>query len=244
MTLLSLLGEERFACSISGSRDQAVIGGSLDVLAARSNDGCIEVLISYSSDRMDTCGIQAVHLEIDHLPFTHTALIQFCIDENHPTPFQVWEEAGAPDTPGDDLLASMREVQELVQTRTLGDVTIRNGRCEISFDLPLHGVSLILLVPQPEKAARLPNVTGLQMDRFEGLNNAAEYLLHWKPLIQRSLATYEVLRSGTPDGPFIRSNPSNLICSAYLVTQPGYYKVRAKDVWGEVGQESEIIFVG
>jgi L-iduronidase len=167
-------------------------------------------------------------------------LAHYRIDEDHGDPYRMWEAAGAPDRPSDNLLAEMRANQELALLEEPREVDLSAGRLEINFELPLHAVSLLLLQEKP--AGPPAAVSGLRSETYPGLNGQSEHLLHWHPLASRAVRTYEVLRSSTPEGPFERINPVDLFCSAYLhAGSGGCYKVRALDFWGRAGEESEII---
>jgi len=136
----------------------------------------------------------------------------------------------------------MRGVQELVELEEPRLVQAKNGRLTLEFDLPMPGVSLVLL---SAKAAKAPaKVVGLRAERSPGLLEKDEILLVWKGVDSRVLRTYEVLYSESPDGPFKRVNEGSLLCTAFLHVRDsqgkkGYYKLRAADYWGRAGQESD-----
>jgi len=200
------------------------------------------VLVYYSRDKILSTGSERVELRLENLPFERAMLAHYRIDEEHGDPFNVWEDAGAPQFPDEKLLAAMRDAQELALLQAPAEVEPRQGCLDVNFDLPLHGVSLLLLQPQPAQPPEI--VTGLRVEAFTGLQGQPEYLLRWNPLESRAVQTYEVLRSAAPAGPFVRVNPTDLLCSAYMVTEEGYYQVRARDFWSRTGGASLMLKVG
>ncbi len=247
MTLLSLLvGEqgsaERLAWTAGEGPALPAGGAELKILATRAGDGAIAVLVCYSRDRIISEGCQPVTLHLDHLPFRQAVLAHYRIDEDHSDPYRLWEEAGAPGIPDETLLQAMRAHQEPALVEEPGPAAIQDGRLELSFDLPLHGVSLLLLQPRPEN---LPAAaSGLRVERYAGLNDRPEFLLRWDPLPSRAIRTYEIQRADTPGGPYERLDLPDLLCSAGMVSAgPGYYRVAARDFWNRLGEPSDPVLI-
>ena len=242
-TLLSMLVDEQGSAErlvwTSGEGPQQPAGDAeLKILATRASDGAIAALVYYSRDRIISQGSQPLHLQFLHLPFEQATLAHYRIDEEHSDPYRLWEEAGAPGIPDEVLLQAMRSQQEPALIEEPGPATIQNGRLELSFDLPLHGVSLLLIQPRPENGPA--PIRGLQAERYAGLNDQPEYLLRWDPLPSRAIRTYEIQRANTPGGPYERLNPPDLLGSAYMVSAgPGYYRVAARDFWDRLGEPSD-----
>ncbi len=242
MTLLSLLtGEQgsagRLAWKAGEEPHQPAGDAELKLLATRSGSGTIAALVYYSRDRIISQGSRAVTLRFDHLPFEQAMLAHYRIDEEHADPYRLWEEAGAPGLPGEALLQDMRAEQEPALVEEPHPAAIHHGSLELSFDLPLHGVSLLLLQPRPENGPA--PIRGLQAERYAGLHDRPEYLLRWDPLPSRAIRTYEVQRAEAPGGVFQRVNVPDLLCSAYMIgNRPGCYRVTARDFWGRLGEPS------
>lgn len=179
MTLLSLLVDEhgsaeRLAWEASGELAQPAGDAKVGLLATRT-DNAIAVLVYYSRDRITSSGSQPIDLHLGHLPFEQATLAHYRIDEDHSDPYRLWEEAGAPDLPEDALLLALRDEQEPVLAEIPGPARIQDGRLEVLFDLPLHGISLLLLQPRPEHPPA--TVSRLRAERYAGLNGRAEYML-------------------------------------------------------------------
>jgi len=245
MTLLSILvgdqgSAERLSTQVTGELYLPAADGELGVLATRASDNIIAVLVYYSRDQIISQGSQPVILRLENLPFEQATLAHYRIDEDHSDPYRLWEEAGAPDFPEDALLLALRDEQEPALSELPRPANIQNGSFELAFDLPLHGVSLLLLQPRPEPAPDA--IHGLKVERYPGLNGRSEHLLRWDPLPARSIRSYEVQRADSPNGKFERVNTPDLLCSAYMISaRPGYYRVAARDFWDRSGPASDPI---
>ena len=65
------------------------------------------------------------------------------IDENHTNPRAAWEKMGSPTYPTNDELEALQGAATL--ERTHHDVHYEDGRVDLEFDLPPHGVAAITL---------------------------------------------------------------------------------------------------
>lgn len=241
MTMLSYLGEERLTVELRGELTEPAPDAELGALAARGADGSLAALVYYSRDRIMASGQQAVTVELNHLPFTRARLAHYRIDEAHGDPYALWEEAGAPALPEAGLLAAMRARAELELLEEPRSVDIEAGRLVVTFALPLQAASLLVLLPEP---AALPDlvVSGLRAQVFDGLHGR-EWLLRWEALPTRGLRTYQISRADAPQEPFTPLAMPELLCAAWMVTQPGVYCVQAVDLWGRSGPQSDAIVI-
>jgi L-iduronidase len=239
MALMALLGDRRLEVSGAGEA-----GDDVGVIATRREDKQVAVLVYNSRDRIMSSGATPAHLTLEQLPFQEAMLAHYRIDEQHGDPFTAWEAAGAPDFPPAPVMQHMRERQELELLHEPRVVQPDNGRIELTFDLPLPSVSLILLSVKPKN---LPGpVQGVRLEAYRGLDDQAETLVCWRGLPERTLRTYEVLCAAAPEGPFVRVNRPDVIGAAFMhVPAPAsgqrYYRVRAVDYWGRCGAESETV---
>lgn len=236
MTLLSLLGDTRLV--IKGVGDVAEdVGG----IATWHNDGQIAVLVYNSRDKIMASGITPVTLRLEELPFDTAMLAHYRIDEAHNDPFSVWEAQGAPAFATPEHYAAMRAAQEIALVEEPREVSVEDGILTLTFDLPLPGVSLVLISAKP--ADPPSKVTGLRAERYEGMTGAEEILLIWNALESRAVRTYEVLQAPTPAGPFTRINKPDQLDATFLHIADdvsGCYRVRAVDYWGQRGEALEI----
>jgi L-iduronidase len=238
MTLLSLLGDRR--CAITGAGD---IAADVGVIATRRGDEQVAVLVYHSRDKITASGTAPIHLELQHLPFGRAMLAHYRIAEGCGDPYELWEAAGGLPEPLPDQYAAMRRVQELAPLEPPHEVMTEDGSLSLAFDLPLPGVSLILLSARPEEAPG--QVSGVRLDRYAGGHGEAQIMVSWQGLPSRALQTYEVLRADRAEGSFIRANQPDLIDTAFLDVRAadaplGFYRVCAVDYWGRQGPNSEI----
>ncbi|MGC9395883.1 MAG: GH39 family glycosyl hydrolase [Anaerolineae bacterium] len=239
MTLLSLLGETRLA--VEGVGD---VAEDVGVIATRHGDDQIAVLIYNSHDKIPASSVTPVTLRLTGLPFDTAMLAHYRIDEAHGDPFSVWESYGAPTFPTPEQYAKMRAAQEIALLKEPREVSAEDGALTLAFDLPLPGVSLVLLSARPVDPPG--KVTGLHAERYEGMTGEEEILLIWNALDSRTVRTYKVLHAPTPEGPFTRINEPDQLDAAFLHVAEsvyGCYRVRAVDYWGRVGTASEVLIV-
>lgn len=253
MALLSLLGDRRFTARGCGDVSSDV--GA--IATARADHGHpgeaqVAVLVYNSRDRIMSSGTERIELRLEGLPFddaTRVMLTHYRIDRDHGDPFTVWEEMGAPDNPSALQYAHVRRSQELATLEEPREVEIVDGTLSLDFELPLPGVSLILLSARP---ARSPGkVENVRVERYEGLADREEVMISWDGVSSRVVRTYEVLYAGSPEGPFGRVNEPDLICTAFLHVRgkadskrPAEgYKIRAVDYWGRSGEPSKVVTI-
>lgn len=249
MVLLSLLGNDRCETEIAGN----VFDNPIGAIAARNGEDQITVLVYNSSDKIMNGGAEKVDLALQGIPFGEAAIVHYRIDEEHGDPYMIWERSGAPWLqkneiwiPDEELLAEMRDHQELVRLNDVQEIRISDGKLDISFDLPLTGVNLIVISKKPEEAPA--KVNHVKAKKYKGLIGNPEWMISWRSFDAKFIKTYEVLFADRPDGPYKRVNKQDLVCTAYLHTwdisiDKGYFKIRAVDYWGRAGEESDIVEV-
>jgi L-iduronidase len=242
MSLLSLLGSERCAATLG---DQESADEPIGVLATRRGRTQVAVLLYHSTDAIMRSGNKPITLHLNNLPFERAMLAHYRIAEGRGDPFLTWESMGAPANPTSEHYAELREHQELAMLTPPREVQIEDSGLRLTFDLPLPGVSLVLLSADPFEAPA--RVSKLRAERYEGMSDAYEnVMLTWKGLDSRMIRTYEILAAFEPQGPYTRINVEDQIDSAFLhVREPGvrYYRVRAVDYWGREGGVSETLDV-
>jgi hypothetical protein len=145
--------------------------------------------------------------------------------------------------PKGDNWARLRQEMELALLDEPCDFA--GWRASLSFDLPLHSVSLLVFTADPGQAP--PKVQGLTARDYFGHSDDREIMLRWQDAGPRTVQTYEVLRAMEESGPYERVNPVDLVATGFLHVAPAvakaWYKVRALDYWGRAGEASEPVLV-
>ena len=250
MIMLSLLGDTH--CAL----DQPDLFSDVGAIATRRGKDQIAVLIYNCNDAatrerhddakwvLEAYGTARIQLSFQGLPFPEAMLVHYRVDNKHGNPHALWKEMGEPEKPSAEQFARMRADQELTALDEPREVKAEGRKLSLEFDLPMPGVSLVVLSAKPAEGPG--KVTGLLIDKPPSLIGADEAMLFWKSLDSRMIRTYEVLCAESPDGPFQRVNASDIVCTAFLHVREnpgtkGYYKVRAVDYWGRAGQASKAI---
>lgn len=239
MSLLNLLGDER--CTVTHTHDS---GDPVGVIATRRSDNQIAVLVYHSRDRIYADGEAEIMLTLSGLPFDSAVLAHYRIDETHSNPFTIWAAYGANRYPHTDpaVYPAMRQHHEPALLEN--PVPVSGDTITLTFTLPLPAVSLLLLTAETDESPQPPS--RLRLTRYEGLHEPGMMIAWDMPPQARRIRTYEVLYSSTPDGPFMRVNPLDTICTAYLHHNPpqqGWYRVRVIDYHGHHA-DSEPINIG
>ena len=240
MGLLAYLDGER--CTVRLVPDISDLG----VLATRADDGQVAVLLHHGCDRLDRSGATRVRLRLGGLGTGELCLSQYRIAEDATDPFAAWVRAGHPSIPGPELLAELRQLHELSSHEEPCPVIPDAGSLDLTFDMPMPGLQLLLLTP--DSGRPIPAPRGLCCERYRGLNNSDDALLIWEPTNSRALQSYEIAGAPNPDGPFETLNSTDLVSACYLHARlqiggayAGHYRVRAIDVWGRAGDWSEVL---
>jgi len=237
LTLLGLLGERRL--NVTGIDDPC---GDLGAIASLRGDTQFALLLCHSSDVLDASGCTHVALTLENLPFTAATFVHYRIDATHCNPHAVWAGLGRPDLPSPYQLAAMRDHHEPALLEPVRDVACDEGRLTLDLDLPMPGVSLLLLTVRPPDPPQA--VTGLRAVRYKGLNDCGQTLLSWTALGGRTVASYTVQAAENRQGPYRPVSGTGAMTAALLHTPappgPTHYTVHAVDYWGRSGPKTEL----
>jgi xylan 1,4-beta-xylosidase len=133
-----------------GSSETPDISG----FAALSGNKHLTVLIYNHHDNWDLTGQHEIELELSNLPFEAEDLLvkHYRIDQTHSNAYAEWVRQGSPmyPAPGQRAAIKAREGLELLEPPQ--QIQPEAGKVKLIFDLPVHGVSLLILTPaiQPE----------------------------------------------------------------------------------------------
>jgi xylan 1,4-beta-xylosidase len=109
------------------------------------------VVVWNHADDWTTEGSRKVELRLENLPFAagqQVELKHWRIDADHSNAYTEWVKLGRPEGPDEAQLAQLRKSQQLALLEQPSTVTVEQaGSLNISFELPLHGMSLVELTP-------------------------------------------------------------------------------------------------
>ncbi|MCC5829665.1 MAG: hypothetical protein JJU36_09490 [Phycisphaeraceae bacterium] len=250
MTLLAMLGDERLAASTT---PETSLYGDLGVMATRRGEGQVAVMVYHSRDAFDESGTATIDLAIKGLGFNRGSVAHYRIDQHHTNPMAVWLNQREHELPGPPrpehigpkhapLFKEMRLRQELELID--GPRTFESTADELSlnFDLPMPGVSLVLVSQDPGQAPPAP--PRIWARRYFGLTGEAQALIRWIDSDSRVIKTYEVFFTPAAGGEARRINEPDLVCRGFLHVADdvrGTYKVRAVDHWGRSSDFSQSV---
>ncbi|MBN9387927.1 MAG: glycoside hydrolase [Chloroflexi bacterium] len=155
LQILGKLGSEKIRVETSAganplSEDFSDQTQVVDGLAAKGNEKCSVVVWNHADD-WTTEGSRTVELHLENLPYTAGQQIElkhWRIDADHSNAYTEWVKLGRPEGPDEEQLAQLRKSQQLALLEQPSTVTVeQTGSLKISFELPLHGMSLVELTP-------------------------------------------------------------------------------------------------
>jgi len=125
-------------------------GPDISGFAALSGNKSLEILVYNHHDDWDLAEEHTVELEVANLPFEHERLRlrHYRVDANHSNAYAEWVRQGKPmyPNPGQRAAIKARDGLELLEPPRV--VEAEGGTLKLSFNLPVHGISLLILAPE------------------------------------------------------------------------------------------------
>src|ERR671932_561597 len=119
--------------------------------ATLTGNQSVEVLIYNHHDDWNEQGEYAVDLAVENLPFEAQELVlrHYRIDRSHSNAYPEWVRQGKPmyPAPGQQAAIQARAGLELVEPPRR--LTLTAGKVQVTFTLPVHSISLLVLAPSP-----------------------------------------------------------------------------------------------
>jgi xylan 1,4-beta-xylosidase len=155
--MLAKMGATRIEASTDDDQTDVAAGRAdaqvrpypqVDALATCDGED-IQALVWCQQADPNATGIREVNVTIEGLADDSSFLLRhYRIDENHSNAYTAWKKLGSPEWPGEEQIAAMKKQEHLERLTpdTLQRAT--NGRLCLSFELPVHGVSLLVLTAQ------------------------------------------------------------------------------------------------
>ncbi|WP_241680821.1 GH39 family glycosyl hydrolase [Pseudactinotalea suaedae] len=138
---------------VSALDDAIATGASMpeevDVLASRSEEGAVSVLVwRHTDDQYQVDEESAVvTVSITGLTDGEHVLRHHRIDADHSNAHTVWASLGSPQLPTEEQLAEIKARQGLEELEAEQRVSVTGGTLELTVDLPLPAVSLLTVEP-------------------------------------------------------------------------------------------------
>ena len=130
-----------------GSAEAADVSG----VATVSGTTSVEVLVYNHHDDWDRQGEYSVDVTIANLPFqaTEVTVQHYRIDAAHSNAYAEWVRQGKPMYPTPEQREAIKAREALEMLEPAQSIPVRAGRVELSFTLPVHAVSLLIIAPAP-----------------------------------------------------------------------------------------------
>lgn len=241
MNLLALQGTDLHPVENLKEDTGGGLNSNINVIATSDADGSYTLLVYHCQDKLTSSNNIQIQLLLENFPYQKVILYHYRIDENHGDLFNKWELAGAPNIPDMKLLNALRSVQEPVLMHEPRILTVAKKQVRLKLDLPMHAVSLIQLFP--ESKIPPPEILDLKSEVFSGLNTCNEHLLSWDISKSTHYPLFEINYTDSLDHIPQKLNHPTISTSAYLVTKPGYYRIRSRTPWGHNGDFSPFLHV-
>lgn len=149
------MGTQEVSFESSGAKDPLAYADKIgrgvepDIsgFAALSGNKSLDILVYNHHDDWDLSGDCAVDLEIAHLPFGDKPLVlsHYRVDQTHSNAYSEWLRQGKPMYPAPGQYAAIRARDGLELLEPPQPVAPRDGKVQVSFMLPVHGISLLVI---------------------------------------------------------------------------------------------------
>ena len=149
--MLGMMTGDRVSATSSGAESleslQAVgAKEKADVHAMASVDAhSAAVLVSNYHDSAKPGPAAPIDLAISGLPRGRMLVQHFRVDDRYSNSYEAWKKIGAPPQPSPEQYAQLEAAGQLQSVESPRWTNSADGRLRLNFDLPLHGVSLILV---------------------------------------------------------------------------------------------------
>lgn len=156
LKMLGMLGKEKVTLQSSGAVDALGSGYDgqtqfIDGLAAKGSlqgdSAKSSVVLWNHCDDWTAKGTRQVNLKLANLPFQPGKSVEvrhWRIDAEHSNAYTEWVKLGRPEGPDAEQLAHLKASQQLTLLEEPQQLTLdKAGSLQLSFDLPIHAMSLI-----------------------------------------------------------------------------------------------------
>ncbi len=194
--LLSRLGDERLTagCAAEG------FGRKFGILPTRQDDALAVMAWNFEDGVEDDVNQRQLRLEVRNLPFTGPyRLVHYRIDRDHSNAYAVWKGFGMPSQPSLEQIRALREREGLELYEPVRGIAL-DGQFAADLDMPMHSVSLLLLLPEnPERPSQPAFIKAVAET---GCNGNRQVFLKWQPCPERDFLYYRIWRRGAGEAEF------------------------------------------
>jgi xylan 1,4-beta-xylosidase len=237
--LLSRLGSERLAVA-SGARD---FGTKWGALATRSAGSVSVLLYNFEDGMAEDVNERTLHVRVDALPWAGPSrLLHYRIDTHHSNAYTIWKSLGRPNPPTHEQIRQLREREGLELAEPVQELELE-GTWEQSVTLPMHAVSLLVLVPENLQPPAAPALVTAELER--GLHGTLQVFLKWTPDASTDFLHYRLVRRDA-NGDSVLCESSSFNTATYVdmdvEADASYeYRVQSVNASGRAGGFSESI---
>jgi xylan 1,4-beta-xylosidase len=112
---------------------------------ASADSHSVSVLISNYHDSGKTAPDAPIRLSVSGLQAGPHLLQHYRVDLEHSNSYEAWKKLGSPQQPSAEQYAQLERAGQLQMLESPRWISAQDGRVEIEFPLPRHGVSLVRL---------------------------------------------------------------------------------------------------
>jgi xylan 1,4-beta-xylosidase len=186
--LLGRLGDER----LESSCRKPDFGRKYGCLATRRGPALSLMIWNFEDGIDDEVNPRRFSLRIRKHGFSgRYRLMHFRIDSGHSNAYRTWALLGKPAEPDAEQIRALREHENLEPAAPVAEIEMEDP-LKIAIELPMHGVTLLQLVPENGKAPKRPSwIKGLIE---KGAGGGLQIFLKWTPSSEPDFFHYRLWR--------------------------------------------------
>jgi xylan 1,4-beta-xylosidase len=240
--LLSRLGNER----LRSYSETLGFGEKFGVLPTRDNDSLAVMVWNFEDGMEGDVNQREIEVKIDKIPFAgNYRLLHYRIDEQHSSAYAAWKSMGKPQQPTLEQIKALRAHEGLALFEPVRDTTL-NGIFSITLDLPMHAVSLLMLVPLSTEQPATPQ--DFKATAEQGYNSNPQVFLKWLPNAEKDFSHYRLWRQHNSGDPVTIADDAGLNTAVYTdmdvsADETYTYQVQAVNASGQASELSAAVRV-
>lgn len=202
--LLSRLGDKRLFtdCADEG------YGTKFGVLPTIKDNALSFMVWNFEDGIYDDINPRRINLIINNIPFKGTyRLLHYRIDADNSNSYGMWKSMGKPDKPAFEQIKEIRKREGLELYEEVKSLQMEES-LSFTVDLPMHAVSLFILVPENDEKPARPIIIKANAER--GFSQNPQVFLKWKPSEEFDFFYYRIFRKRDDESEFaiISDTPS------------------------------------